>query len=186
MRQTIWNLTQLRWIFRQPSVVVVLQRRPLTFWRSNLEGRALSFAREKQHILMQRRHESLEIQHLAAYCIRVGVGGIGSAVSLSSKRIQGTGCWGPHDCDCKLEDVLVERDGVQVRLNATASHLFGVRSSLTLGCERLERQSGRLAACLLLLGSFLWFMASALLEGLLAWSVTKWLLPVHGYLVRSQ
>lgn len=41
-----------------------------------------------------------------------------------------------------MEPVLCERDVFQVRLDLTPSQILGVRSSLTLGRERLERHIG--------------------------------------------
>lgn len=47
--------------------------------------------------------------------------------------------------DCKMEDVLFERDSLQVRLDATASQPPDVCKTLTMVRERLEQHSGRAA-----------------------------------------
>lgn len=49
------------------------------------------------------------------------------------------------ECDCKVEDVNFERDGIQVRLHSMVSQLSRARS-LTAVREHLEHHCGRSAA----------------------------------------
>lgn len=58
-------------------------------------------------------------------------------------------------CDCKVEDILLERDVLQRPLDSTASQLSGVCSSLTTGLEGLEQHRGHSPSSHLLLKSLL-------------------------------
>lgn len=51
-----------------------------------------------------------------------------------------------QECGRKVEFVLLERDGLQIRLDVITSELSGVSSSLTTAPEQLEKQCGRSAA----------------------------------------
>lgn len=65
-----------------------------------------------------------------------------------------------EECNCKVEEVLLERDGLQVLLDLTALQLSGVRNSWIVAHELLEQHRRRSAA------DHLW------LEWLLAFSVS--------------
>lgn len=41
-----------------------------------------------------------------------------------------------HHYDCRVKDVLFQRDGVQVRIDAMVSQPSGARNSLRAACER--------------------------------------------------
>lgn len=60
-----------------------------------------------------------------------------------------------QNCDCKVEDVLFEREGRKTRINATTSRLSGGRNSLMAEREKLEHRTVRLAASHLWLKSLL-------------------------------
>lgn len=65
-----------------------------------------------------------------------------------------------QEIDLKMENVLFERDGLEERLDSTASQLFGARHSLRAVHERLEQHSGHSSA------------GHLRLESLLAYTVT--------------
>lgn len=61
-------------------------------------------------------------------------------------------------CNHKVEDVLFERDGLQVCLNSTTSQLLGARSSWMAAHEGREQSRGRLAGNHLRLESLLAYL----------------------------
>lgn len=68
----------------------------------------------------------------------------------------------------KMEDVLFQRNGLQVHLNATALHLFDARNSLTLGHEQLRQHSRSQASYHLRIEMLLLRSFPSFLVGLLA------------------
>lgn len=76
-------------------------------------------------------------------------------------------------CDHQVEVVLLEHDGLQVRLDATASQLFDSRNALTAEHEQLGRPRKRLASSNLQLESRLSSLNFCLVDGSLAWKPTS-------------
>lgn len=69
-----------------------------------------------------------------------------------------------QECDCMMLDVLFERDGLQVRLDSTASQLWLVHNLLTAERQALEHLCGRSATSHWPLESFLVSLDSGFVE----------------------
>lgn len=83
-----------------------------------------------------------------------------------------------RDWDCKVEYIHFERNGLQVRLDETASQHFGVCNSMKAEGGRLQQHPGRSAASPLQLKQLLSSSVLLLVDGLLAWQRTRLLLIV--------